>query len=354
MDDTIILATSKEQMLYKLQTLKHCIDDIGMTMNPAKSQFMSINDETVTSFQVDDVVIARTGCYEYLGTPVMMAPISEQVKTHLSRKFGNVCKFISFLKKNSDAPFQVKKKVWESALCSSIFYSCETWFTKDLKAAESVYYSTLKSLLSVRSTTCNDLTLVESGETGAISYILRQQSNFLNKLQKRDNYQGSYIQWIINEAIQSQCPSGRVLQSILGSNSETFISQIEKAQQSILTSQGSRRANYRSINPRLDVNAVYSANVPEYERISFTRMRLSSHRLHYETGRWSRIAPENRRCPCGDVQTKKHVLLDCPLSEGFREQSNISVNTITELFDDENAVKASKLCHLILSSKAYI
>ena len=145
-----------------------------------------------------------------------------------------------------------------------------------------------------------------------------------------------------------------MLQSILGSNSETFISQIEKAQQSILTSQGSRRANYRSINPRLDVNAVYSATVPEYERISFTRMRLSSHRLHYETGRWSRIAPENRRCPCGDVQTQKHVLLDCPLSEGFREQSNISVNTITELFDDENAVKASKLCHLILSSKAYI
>ena len=37
--------------------------------------------------------------------------------------------------------------------------------------------------------------------------------------------------------------------------------------------------------------------VPEYNRKAFTRLRLSSHKLKIETGRWSRIPKEARRCP---------------------------------------------------------
>jgi len=59
--------------------------------------------------------------------------------------------------------------------------------------------------------------------------------------------------------------------------------------------------------------------IPEIYRISFTRLRLSSHRLRIETGRWSRLPRENRLCPCGAVQDERHVLENCPLTQQLRD-----------------------------------
>ena len=128
-----------------------------MKMNPAKSQFLCVNSPCTQPFDLGEVVISHTDRYTYLGTSICIGSISEQVKMHLKSKSGHVLKFLSFLRKNSDAPYKVKKKVWESALRSSIFYGCETWYARDLKAAESVYSSTIKSMLAVRQTTCNDI-----------------------------------------------------------------------------------------------------------------------------------------------------------------------------------------------------
>ncbi len=51
-----------------------------------------------------------------------------------------------------------------------------------------------------------------------------------------------------------------------------------------------------------------SQNIVEF--VACTRIRLSSHRLRVETGRWDRIPFENRTCLCGAVQTEEHVLLN--------------------------------------------
>ena len=74
-------------------------------------------------------------------------------------KTRNVMKFFTFLAKNTDAPYYVKHTVWDSAIVSSIFYSSETWLTSNLKAAESVYISTVKQLLGVRVTTLKEIAL---------------------------------------------------------------------------------------------------------------------------------------------------------------------------------------------------
>ena len=52
-------------------------------------------------------------------------------------------------------------------------------------------------------------------------------------------------------------------------------------------------------------------------------MRLSSHRLRVETGRWARGGAqtlcENRLCTCGAVQDERHVLTACPRTEHIRQ-----------------------------------
>ena len=56
-------------------------------------------------------------------------------------------------------------------------------------------------------------------------------------------------------------------------------------------------------------------------RQAFTRIRLMSHNLKVETGRWSRIPVELRVCSCDNntTQTEEHVLLHCPLSDHCRQ-----------------------------------
>ena len=67
---------------------------------------------------------------------------------------------------------------------------------------------------------------------------------------------------------------------------------------------------YKDLNPTLCVSPIYSviSGVPEYARVAATRVRLSSHNLKIETGRWSRLPRENQTCTCGAVQT----VLKCP------------------------------------------
>ena len=76
------------------------------------------------------------------------------------------------------------------------------------------------------------------------------------------------------------------------------------------------------LNVSLNSHPIYVTDkfIPDYLRESFTRIRLMSHNLKIETGRWSRIPREGRICRCNseNVQTETHVLVDCSLTHAIR------------------------------------
>ena len=56
---------------------------------------------------------------------------------------------------------------------------------------------------------------------------------------------------------------------------------------------------YREVlNPDLEFHDIYKSSVyiPDYLRVAFSRLRLMSHNLKIETGRWSRLPRESRLC----------------------------------------------------------
>jgi hypothetical protein len=272
---------------------------------------------------IDDVTLSHTNEYIYLGTPISNTPTSRQVLAHIQNKEAQAFKFSSFLRKNSDAPFNVKKAVWNSALMSSILYCCESWLVSDFRTVERLFFRTIKELLGVRQTTCNNLVLVESDIPDVKAIIKNRQVQFFNKMKSRDNFNQSYLNQVIKLAIQLQTPMGRVLDSITRQNeTPTYQEQSKLAlKQKVREKDSTRTKTYIEISEDLNKNPIYDKNtlIPEYTRIAVTRMRLSSHRLRVETGRWARIPRENRLCPCGEsVQTEEHVLLYCHLTEELR------------------------------------
>ena len=120
----------------------------------------------------------------------------------------------------------------------------------------------------------------------------------------------------------------------------------ERLHDMIRMSQKTKYVTYMSINPNLTVHNVYSHTVlgdefiPEVYRISFSRMRLSSHRLRIEVGRWSHLPREARLCPCGQIQDECHVLRDCPLTQPVRHVYSSGANILfPDILNDAKVVK---------------
>ena len=88
--------------------------------------------------------------------------------------------------------------------------------------------------------------------------------------------------------------------------------------------------------------------IPEPNRISTNRLRLSSHHLRIETGRWSRTPLEQRTCTCDTgIQSEEHILTVCPLSQHLRDSYNINPQSIYKLFNCEDPDKTCSNSRLL-------
>ena len=74
MDDTAVLATSRNSLINKLRKLKCCSDNIDQSMHPIKSKFFTVNTNDREPITLDNVVISHVDSYVYLGTPMSNSP----------------------------------------------------------------------------------------------------------------------------------------------------------------------------------------------------------------------------------------------------------------------------------------
>ena len=121
----------------------------------------------------------------------------------------------------------------------------------------------------------------------------------------------------------------------------------------ILQSDTTRRMTYLIINPKLmPYQSMKNINMKEQDRLALTRLRLSSHHLKVETGRWARIPRERRVCPCqeGMIQDEHHVFLHCAKSQPLREQyyNVLTFTELSELVNCDQSLKMAEYCRKVL------
>jgi hypothetical protein len=102
------------------------------------------------------------------------------------------------------------------------------------------------------------------------------------------------------------------------------------------------------MNPSLQKSALYGLNIPEYKRVVVSRFRLIAHNLRIETGRWSRIPPEDRMCQCQTgVQSEKHVIEECPLVSHIWEKYRHVNFTINNLLKCDTVEKVEAIYDVV-------
>ena len=227
-----------------------------------------------------------------------------------------------FLNTNRDFPFYVKRKVVEAAFNAAILYGCESWIGVSCQVVEKLYISAIKCLLSVRRNTANDLCLIELGMSPLPGLVRQRQYNFLNKaISERRGEQQDPVMFAEYLTRSYNSKLSRHVDSILARSDHTGAAK-SVLRHRLSVSNRSKFVTYRTINPSCDVHYVYLSKdamfIPEAYRMSFSRLRLSSHRLCIETGRWSRIQSDRRLCPCGLIQDEEHVLTNCAMTQHLR------------------------------------
>ena len=153
MDDTVLLASTRERIIEKFEVLMKFCEKYGMVVNELKTQMMVINGVAADrqDFVVSGVVVKHTTSYIYLGSPFTEnGKLKDVIQLHVKSRLKDLNKFKIFCKVNVTMPYQYKKKVLQAAIISSLVYSCESWFTDSMKQMEQMYISALKSLLGVR------------------------------------------------------------------------------------------------------------------------------------------------------------------------------------------------------------
>ena len=336
MDDTVIFATSRKSALHKVQILQEFCRKSGMVINSGKTQFMVIQGtaEDRTPLKNYDLTIENTDSYMYLGSTFTQdGRLLSSVKKQCNVKMPNVIKFEAFVKKNNDAPFTVKKKVFEAALMSTILYGCESWLgASSITAALPLYNGCIRQLLGVRKTTANDLCLVEAGLPTLHSRVKAAQKAWFAKRQDRMEMADDPLAHAMRIAAEGRTPAAQYIASL-----EEFDAAEEEAQLhgKIRASQRTKYLTYSTVmNPEMTFHAMYTdIDVKEHHRVTVTRFRLSSHNLAIERGRWTRLPREQRLCQCGAVQDEQHLVQSCPATNHIRERHPDIRYELPDFFD---------------------
>ncbi|CAL4125536.1 unnamed protein product [Meganyctiphanes norvegica] len=106
------------------------------------------------------------------------------------------------------------------------------------------------------------------------------------------------------------------------------------------------------LKPDLSTHTAYGKIcIPDYVRVSFTRLRVISHNLNVETGWWSRLARKNSLCKCdhSNVQDEKHVLLECPMSAPLHQRySMLPFDSMDSLMRNDDPVNTCMFIYDVL------
>ena len=353
MDDTVILATSRDMCIRKFKVVVEYCKDYGMVINEDKTKFFVINnaDCDKVPLSIEGHIIKYCDRYKYLGAWFTdSGRMKDVMSLHEMKSQSVVNKFSIFCASNPDMPYCYKRRVFDAAVLAELTYSCESWLTNNCVSLTSQYSKLMKCLLGVRNNTSSNLCHIESGIKPVYHVVSVRRKRFLErKLASLDRNEPFHI--IFDLCREAETPGFKFIQSAI--QYDDNINPLDKIINLVTNKpeDATKYQTYKSVlNSSLGVHKIYSEDIyiPDYIRVAFTRIRVMSHNLKIETGRWSRTPRDLRVCPCDGqtTQTEQHVLLECTLTRQTRQKYDmVNKQNLDVLFNETQDVNT--LCRYV-------
>ena len=298
--------------------------------------------------------------YVYLGAIITEnGSATSSLKAHVAEKKKHLNRLLIFLSRNYDAPFFVKRKVFDAAFSSAILYGCESWIGVSLLPVEKMYMSALRRLLEVRKSTPKLTCLLEAGVPSLQALVKEKQSRFFKRMfkEREDLIESDPLMFTIDFMKNNCAPISDSIQDVIREDSYIAADREDLCEQlRQMPPEKTKLRLYLTMNSDLLVHPLYKVTesiVEDNLRIAFTRLRLCSHRLRSETGRWNRVPADQRFCSHCDnaaIQNEEH-LLQCPATLPIREKYGVERDLSSLLTDPSKAdLICLKQCLKLLES----
>ena len=381
-DDIVIFANCQEELQANLDILYTYCNKWNLLVNSKKTKVMifkkggRLPNNLSFTYGGDQLEIVKK--FVYLGIVFTTGgSFSEAQNTLAGQALKAIFKLNKYLRKFTTIKVSHKLELFDKLVLPILNYGCETWGFHSGTALERVQLQFCKQLLGVKKCTQNDFIYGELGRTPlqnhryytVVKYwlkILQADSKryikiIYNTLYRDISNKPTSINWVsllrdllfrlgFPEVWYHQSVGDvklflhLVKQRIHDQFLQNWSSRLDNSSRAIFYS---RIANF-SFQPYIDMlNNRQTRN-------SLARLRLSSHRLCIETGRWSKPVSTplvDRKCTfCNTLEDEYHFVMECCLFADLRKQllpkyywSRPNMYKFVELLKSENDILISKL-----------
>lgn len=350
-DDALILATSHNKLVDKLNALDSKLNSMSLKMNLGKSKFMCFGNEIEKN---KNPIIISTGSIKYTNKMKYLGcffadsgNLNECIKLDYNGKISDVkIKLNRVLHNNEYLCLKSKCNVLDSCFTSSVIFGAETWGNYTFKDYETLYNYAVKAVLGVRISTPNVIAFSELKPKPISSMIYSRQWSFYNNMTRKP-----HISQIIETAKQLNIPFIKHYESLKTSfSSKKSVSEYydhlfyNSINNKIMycNETNTKLLTYRNIllcNTLNDnVSLTWKFSNSEYTRLLISRYFTGSHTLHEETGRWTNTPRDERICSlCSEgIETLDHFLFKCIILTPIRMTFVNFPDNLAELLTNPN------------------
>ena len=344
-DDLLLLSKSEKGLNNMLMKLKSYTEKNGITLNIEKTKVMIFNKcgrHMRRNFYFGEEKIETSRKYKYLG--FMITP-SGEITTGLQDLKDRALKATMKLKHKLGFFFQkqplIAIKLFNALIKPILLYASDFWGI--LKQPQNnpianLQLSFYKQLLGVQKQTTNIGVLLELGQVPlsiqANKNAIKNWGRITNHTKCNELLSMSYANAIINnltwpERVKNTLSEIGMLNKFLSKDSRTHTQAFQRMSDifhqnsfSEIKKDSSKLRTYSMIKTQIGYENYLSHIQNIQNRVSFTKFRLSNHRLMIETGRHQRIEKNLRFCPfCPTkIEDEFHFLLECQVFKTPREE----------------------------------
>ena len=309
-DDLVLISRSSDGLQKGLDALKLVCESRHLIVNTAKSKYMLVtkkrrHDQPIMVYNNKHLQSVEN--FTYLGVNFSRNNSFTKGLKERSRQIYQsqsvLLIYDNFTLKHSSASHIFE--LFDCLLKPKLLYGCEIWGNGSYKSLELYHTRFIKKTLDIKSTTNTSMIYAETGRFPLASDINLEIIKYWLNIVRMENT--SYVKLVYNEMFQNPTKHEwiKYVKTLLCSSgfSGVWEQQLVHDERKFMKDFEQRcRDMYININKKV--------------RTSFTKFRLSSHKLLVERGRWSisKLDYELRKCTLcnsGDIEDEYHVTLVC-------------------------------------------
>ena len=286
--------------------------------------------------------------FKYLGILFSKTNSFYITKKHIAEQGTRAMYSLLAKSRNMHLPVDLQIELFTKLVKPILLYGCEIWGFGNIDVIERVQLKYIKHVLNLKSSTPNYIVYVEVGVYPLKIDIYSRMISYWGKLNSIENFgslansvylvansfykysnissRSTYFKWI-NSIKEILCTSGYsgIWDSHVFPNKKWLSSAIKQRYTDPFLSDWYSKIdsnlNYRIFKHKFEFEE-YLAILPRNLLYYFTSFRTRNHKLAIETGRWTRLQHNERKCNlCYDeIGDEFHYLLKCKKLNAARKE----------------------------------